>query len=357
MRTVICISIALLLVCGTQARLVFPPGSDVGYIVPDDPGPQKFEDDTNWLNDIDTDEYDQPLLQRGEREALSDVESAFWHAVEDSVKREGRRSAQDEDKEDEEDKVKIDPIENWHGKWFPHAPKVSSVSDVPADLPDSMKDDKHGITMGVPHAKCDTGKVNLTMDWDFSPINYTCYNPRHHRIPVQASLSSVEECVDLPKNYTPQHFCMNRKITYNTTLPTYGPHRPLWPVFGEYKFVPVQRWLHSIEHGAIVMLYDPCTQPTLVHQLRKLVRKCIRKHIITPYTLLSRERPLALLAWGCSLEMSTVNEKEVKTFIKKHGLHGPEGHYVQDGTYKEGLIRKAEYPADYEDKESNLCMS
>lgn len=67
----------------------------------------------------------------------------------------------------------MDPIENWHGKWFPHAPRVPSVNeDVPADLPDSMKDDKHGIAMGVPHAKCDTGtvcdqEVNFTEDCHF----------------------------------------------------------------------------------------------------------------------------------------------------------------------------------------------
>lgn len=26
-----------------------------------------------------------------------------------------------------------------------------------------------------------------------------------------------------------------------------GPHRPLWPKYGEYAYVPPQRWLHSIE--------------------------------------------------------------------------------------------------------------
>lgn len=61
------------------------------------------------------------------------------------------------------------------------------------------------------------------------------------------NIRSVEKCTDLPKDYTPQHICMNQKLSYDTPLPTYGPHRPLWPVFGEYKFVPVQRWLHSLE--------------------------------------------------------------------------------------------------------------
>lgn len=26
-----------------------------------------------------------------------------------------------------------------------------------------------------------------------------------------------------------------------------GTHRPLWPAYGEYVYVPKQRWLHSLE--------------------------------------------------------------------------------------------------------------
>lgn len=45
----------------------------------------------------------------------------------------------------------------------------------------------------------------------------------------------------------PQHFCMKDSIQYDEMLPTHGDHRPLWPVYGEYLFVPPQRWLHNIE--------------------------------------------------------------------------------------------------------------
>lgn len=37
-----------------------------------------------------------------------------------------------------------------------------------------------------------------------------------------------------------------------------GPHRPLWPVYGEYVYLPPQRWLHALEvnitllHGNVV---------------------------------------------------------------------------------------------------------
>ncbi|CAG2113540.1 unnamed protein product, partial [Medioppia subpectinata] len=151
-------------------------------------------------------------------------------------------------------------------------------------------------------------------------------------LPVLPHIKSIETCDPIPDGYYPQHHCIAEQIVYNETLTTYGDHRPLWPVFGEYKFVPKQRWLHNIEHGAIVMLYHPCANKgetvgivmlyhpcankVMVSRLRALVTSCIRKHIITPYNLMDRERPLALIAWGCRLTMSSVNINDVISFIK-----------------------------------------
>lgn len=72
----------------------------------------------------------------------------------------------------------------------------------------------------------------------------------------------------------------------------------------------------NLKHGAIVMLYHPCTHPEMVNRLRTLVTSCIRKHVITKYNLLSKERPLALVAWGCRLQMNYVDPKTVISFIK-----------------------------------------
>lgn len=69
------------------------------------------------------------------------------------------------------------------------------------------------------------------------------------------------------------------------------------------------------QHGAIVMLYHPCSHPAMINKLRAIVTSCIRKHIITPY-FLSAEKPLALIAWGCSLQMNYVNKTKVISFIK-----------------------------------------
>merc|ERR1719334_491964 len=213
------------------------------------------------------------------------------------------------------------------------------------DRRESIQDDgnvKNKIMMGEKNKACDDGESNLSIDWDGQPINHTCYHPTTPILPRK--LNSTFECETLPPKYSPKHFCMDKLIQYDHSIPTHGDHRPIWPKFGEYLFVPPQRWLHNIEHGAIIMLYHPCAHPFLVNQLRKLVTGCIRKHIITPSTNLSEERPLALVTWGCRLLMSFVDETEVVKFIKEKGLHGPEGTYPKEGQYTNKLIKLATVP-------------
>jgi len=136
---------------------------------------------------------------------------------------------------------------------------------------------------------------------------------------------------------------------------TCGNHRPLWPRYGEYLFVPVQRWLHNIEHGAVVVLYHPCAHPVEVRKLKEIVRACLRRHIITPYAELPPDRPMALVAWGCRLQMSHVNTDEVVRFIKTHALWGPEWSVERDGQYSLNLIEPARVVEGSDIKDSQLC--
>jgi len=222
------------------------------------------------------------------------------------------------------------------------------------NLNELMKDAEHGIKMGIIFDGCDDGRNDLDIDWNESPLNYTCYHPKNP-LPIMTEVDSIEECDDIPDGYIPQHHCMGYKIEYNTSLPTFGDHRPLWPMFGEYKFVPPQRWLHNIEHGAIVMLYHPCTHPIMVNRLRAIVTNCLRKHVITRYNLIDKQRPLALIAWGCRLRMNYVDTNTVISFIKRKSMKGREGRLSKEGQYSKHLLRLAK-PAlgsNYED--SVIC--
>lgn len=205
----------------------------------------------------------------------------------------------------------------------------------------SLYDEKHGIKMGIPKDGCDDGKTNLNVDWDGDSVNYTCFSPSTPLIPNPDIKSELFCDTTIPKNYFPQHYCMSEKISYPDPIPTYGNHRPLWPKYGEYRFVPIQRWLHNIEHGAVVMLYNPCTVASAVNKLKDIVKNCIKKHIITPSQLLKPDRPLALVAWGCRLTMSEVNFEEVTDFIRNKGLKGPEGSHPSDGQYDYYLLQSS----------------
>lgn len=65
------------------------------------------------------------------------------------------------------------------------------------------------------------------------------------------------------------------------------------------------------------MIYHPCAHPMMVAKLKKLVSNCIRKHVITAdSSRLTIERPLALVTWGCRMQINYVNSHEVIEFIR-----------------------------------------
>lgn len=213
---------------------------------------------------------------------------------------------------------------------------------------------RNQVKMGVKRLDCDDGETALDIDWNGSPVNYTCYHPTTPLM-SNSGLEPVLECEDLPKDYFPRHFCMNTPIAYSHPIPTHGDHRPIWPKFGEYQFVPAQRWLHNIEHGAVVMLYHPCAHSSLVEEVRSLVTSCIRKHIISPSTLVPESHPIALVSWGCRLLLPYVDQEKIVKFIRDRALHGPEGTMVKEGQYTGGLIKLAEAPDGSSIDDSVLC--
>lgn len=64
---------------------------------------------------------------------------------------------------------------------------------------------------------------------------------------------------------------------------------------------------------------------------------------------------MALVAWGCKLEMSHVNAREVIKFIKEHALKGPEGRLSVEGQYNYMLLAKAHPPHGSDMNDANLC--
>ena len=127
------------------------------------------------------------------------------------------------------------------------------------------------------------------------------------------------------------------EILYEYTPPSSGSHRPMWAKWGEYEYLPPERWLHNLEHGGIAFLYHPCAPQEMIDQLRELARSIPDDDfgpfcwVMTPYDQL--RTPIAVVAWEWSLEMSCVSEGEVETFISRTYRQAPE-EIARDGTYE-----------------------
>jgi Protein of unknown function (DUF3105) len=199
-------------------------------------------------------------------------------------------------------------------------------------------------------------QTNLATDFDPQSFEhsmfYSClestYNPNRDVEPVETNHA-------VNKFYTPVHLCMNITIKYDQRIPALGYHRPLWAAYGEYTYLPPQRWLHNLEHGAIVFLYHPCANKNLVEKLKRLVKSCLYRYLITPYRNLTAERPFALVGWATSLEFGVIDQQTFTDFIKKYAKSGPEK-TSRNGQYKEFLIEPAKFVSDADDSEICLKM-
>ncbi|MBI3732287.1 MAG: DUF3105 domain-containing protein, partial [Chloroflexi bacterium] len=117
---------------------------------------------------------------------------------------------------------------------------------------------------------------------------------------------------------------------YNSTPPTSGPHWDAPADWGIYHDpVPEERWVHNLEHGGIVILYN-CPQdcPDLLNRLDALFKTAPRsklgnvKLLITPYH--TAPNRLTLVAWNYYLPLDDYDDAVVRGFMLNHLDKAPE---------------------------------
>ncbi len=128
-------------------------------------------------------------------------------------------------------------------------------------------------------------------------------------------------------------------LEYERHPPATGPHRPRWARWGEYDFLPPQRWLHNLEHGGVAFLYHPCAPAALVDELRAVIRGFPDddggpfRWVLTPYVDLPSA--VAVVAWGHVYSAECVRADEIGAFVGAHYRRAPED-VPNDGTWDEG---------------------
>ncbi|GAB1604452.1 uncharacterized protein LOC115222628 isoform X1 [Argonauta hians] len=223
---------------------------------------------------------------------------------------------------------------------------------LPEELKTKDRNDIHGgVKMGVPSKMCDNGKWHLEVDLKHSTINHFCYVIVDH-FPDELSHTLVTETNEKP----PIHVCLPEEIVYDENLPTTGMHRPLWPKYGAYNYLPVQRWLHSIEHGAAVFLYHPCVPTREKERFQKIAFSCMKKIIVTPSLEVPKSTPFVVAVYKSKLLMNRIDESLIVEFLQRVNWEDiPEYNVWEDGSYNLYLEKSSYQSTNHESNYRNVC--
>lgn len=137
------------------------------------------------------------------------------------------------------------------------------------------------------------------------------------------------------------HVPDDQAIRYADSPPAAGPHRAQWANWGEFSYLPPQRWLHNLEHGGAALLYHPCAPAEVVDGLRAYAQGRADdeggafRWILTPYADLPTA--VAVVTWEWRWMSECLAEAEVDAFLAEHYRKASED-VSSDGGYDVGWI-------------------
>lgn len=119
---------------------------------------------------------------------------------------------------------------------------------------------------------------------------------------------------------------------YTTNPPTSGPHynsAGLGPVqtglYEDAAEAPPEGILHNMEHGMIVIYYNPDAPADVIEAIDLAVEDESSATVATPWADIEGDANLVLTAWGESQSCEQVSRDVVNAFRKKfQGIAGPE---------------------------------
>lgn len=168
-------------------------------------------------------------------------------------------------------------------------------------------------------------------------IDYSCSGEAY---PVICEAQIINEPSDGAGHYNnPIGLC------YDESPPSSGPHRPMWGRWGEYEYMPPQRYIHNLEHGGVAILYHPCVEQAIIDSLRTLA--CSRpdddggefRWVLTPYADLPTN--IAVVAWEWTYLNDCFESLSINEFIDEHYRNAPEDFYY-NGSYDTLYVGKCE---------------
>lgn len=126
-------------------------------------------------------------------------------------------------------------------------------------------------------------------------------------------------------------------VEYERQPPAGGAHSPAWLNCGFYaEQQPTESLVHSLEHGAVWLAYDPGLDPEAVAAVRDLTRSNA-KVVATPYESLPDEAAVVATAWARQLAVPEVPDPRLAEFIDAYlgGDSAPEPNAPCEGAIGE----------------------
>ncbi len=120
-------------------------------------------------------------------------------------------------------------------------------------------------------------------------------------------------------NLSRQH--VNGTVNYPQVPPVGGSHNPVWQNCGIYtQQVANENAVHSMEHGAVWITYQPSLSAQDVSQLTTLASGH-NYVLLSPYPNLPS--PVVISAWGVQLKVTSASDPRLAQFLK-HYEQGPQ---------------------------------
>ena len=104
-------------------------------------------------------------------------------------------------------------------------------------------------------------------------------------------------------------------VDYPQVPPVGGDHNPTWWNCGTYdQQIVSEAAVHSLEHGAVWITYEPGLPETDVAQLEKLASQTFV--LLSPWSGDELPAPIVLSAWGAQLRVESLPSVEAEEFIR-----------------------------------------
>lgn len=135
----------------------------------------------------------------------------------------------------------------------------------------------------------------------------------------------VQVYTNLDSAHTPGH------VDYPQTPPVGGPHNPTWQNCGVYSEPVMNEYaVHSLEHGAVWITYQPELDAAQVEQLAEITRQSSHR-LLSPYPGI--DSPIIVSAWGYQLKLTSADDPQLMAFIQQYeqSPDGPEPGAPCDG--------------------------